>query len=187
VLLPDGSHRRLDALQIGDVVQAVDESTGKLVWSPVYMFFDATTAATRDFLRIQLRSIKQGRLHMLHITPNHFVYAGPPASSSLAHARLVHAGTVHMGDTMWVRGEGGRVVESEVVDVERVPGEGLFSPHTLAGSIVVDGVMAHSSGDLALPGGRYLSTTLGIHPKVYFVSAGVCLSGWELRRMHGIP
>jgi hypothetical protein len=174
VRLSDGTRRRMDALRVGDTVEAMDESSGELIWSPIYMFFDADATRRTIFLDIHLQEIQGSRdRRVLRVTPNHFVYATSAAlmADDVSKASLLHAGAVRVGDTMWVSSESHSVAAaSKVVAVEHVPGQGVFSPHTLAGSIVVDGVVAHSSGDLPLSGGRFLSSTLGIHPKVYFVS-----------------
>jgi hypothetical protein len=132
----------------------------------VFTFWDAAPGVAKEFVALELAHGAANATSTLRVTDNHFVYAAAEGGAP----RLVHAKRVAVGDTMWVAGA--QAAEpARVVGVSRVAGVGAYAPFTLAGPIVVDGVVAHSMADLRLPGGRMLADVLPVPPAWYSASA----------------
>lgn len=169
VRLADGSSKPMSLLAIGDQVLSVEHTTGKLIYSEVYTFFEQKRTSVHQYLAVKLgrldaagacmRDAPPGRV--LNVSPNHAVYRSRTGRVSFADAHLVHADKLIVGDIMWVVNTEPTVQASCVVAVERHDAMGAYAPHTLAGSIVVDGVASHSVADLTL-GGNFMSDILGV-------------------------
>lgn len=178
VLLSDGTRRTMADIQIGDEVQVVDMATGRRSFSPVYTSFHTLPNGMFPYVQLRLAPLNDASpsepgvcnatdvasMKTLRASANHFVYATKGANPLISAARLVHAGRVTVGDTMWAECPGSEGTEalcpSRVVEVSSVVDVGAYAPHTLAGSIVVDGVLAHSVADMELPGGLLLKEVL---------------------------
>lgn len=120
VTLPDGSARRMDAVQTGDRVLVADGT-----YSRVFGWTHRTSEKSSS----RYVEIVAASGHRLVSTPGHYVYAdGKPML-----ARLVKVG-------MKLRAVGAG--EVDVVKVSRVRGKGLYNPQTLHGDIVVNGLVA---------------------------------------------
>lgn len=178
VTLADGSTKTMASLRIGDKVLSVDENTGNLVYSEVYTFFESDRSNVNTYLTLKLgRMDVTGRClgettppnvvsqstWELHVTHNHAVYRSREGSTSLSDAELIHAGKVVVGDVMWAveTSKDATATAACVIGVEKQLEVGTFAPHTLAGSIVVDGVVAHSVADLTLSG-KFMSDVAGL-------------------------
>lgn len=72
--------------------------------------------------------------HVFHATPSHHL---------LVNGRMQRADKVRMSDVL-TRVDGGA---ARVGSVRRVYAHGLYNPHTLAGTIVVDGVLCSTYTD----------------------------------------
>ena len=109
----------MDMLQIGDRVLV---SSGR--YESVYVFSHRLPRATDRFIAISTQSGMR-----IVVTPGHFVYVGD---------KLTRARDVRLGDMLPMED----ATLSRVVRVETVMDTGLFNPHTMSGSIVVNGVKA---------------------------------------------
>lgn len=190
VLLESGTRRRMADLRLGDRVQVVDMATGRLQYSPVYSSMHNITGGLFPYLQLRLAQFVDSsvddfgtsngvcnatrasntEMRTLRITANHFVYAASAANPALAAAKLVHAGKVAVGDIMWTdvcQDHQHAVCSARVVEVTNVLDVGSYAPQTVAGSIVVDGVLAHSMGDMVLPRGGLMKDVLRL-PDVFY-------------------
>ena len=131
----DGSTKRLDEVELGERIAALD-SHGDIVYSEVIAFLDRSITERRQFVRLTTES---GRV--LTLTPAHLV---PVEGGS-----TVFAGRVQPGDKILVRDP---VDENEtlrhrlrwdkVVDSRLVLEEGIYAPLTSEGTVLVDDVVA---------------------------------------------
>lgn len=138
VRLDDGRLKRMDDLAIGDLVQTVDEA-GAIVSSPVYVMAHAEKSGMYQFMRITTSSS-----HNLIISPKHYIYVADEEHPGEWSNRIsIPAGKIKVGDQVWVVSDKNVSTNiSHVVRVEKIFKEGIFSPLTLTGSIVVDDVAA---------------------------------------------
>lgn len=135
VSLRDGSVVQMDALRLGTPVLAVHATnTTPAVYSPVYFFSHADATAVSPMVRLTTASGAVSAAspgHLLGVVP---ADGGGPGAPVLTPAAAVVPGR----DTVAV--EGG--ARSVVLAVDHVAAaEGLYNPHTLVGSVVVDGVV----------------------------------------------
>ena len=130
----DGSTKRLDQVELGERIAAVD-SHGDVVYSEVIAFLDRSVTERRQFVRLTTES---GRV--LTLTPAHLV---PVEGRS-----TVFAGRVRPGDKLRVRDPADenelrhRLRWDEVVDSRLILEEGIYAPLTSEGTVVVDDVVA---------------------------------------------
>lgn len=108
-----------------------DVALGDMIWTGggyerVLLWTHADAGAYTRFLRIGTRNAS------LALSPGHLLYV---------NGVLQAAGHVRAGDrVMWMQGQMGGFVETEVVSVKSVWEKGLYNPHTASGELVVDGV-----------------------------------------------
>lgn len=102
-------------------------------YSPIFLSGHHDPQAVTTMVRLVTASN-----HTLTITPDHYLPLGSGAHRSAAR--------VVPGDRLLVQGGDG-LLPSEVTSVGLVEEQGLFNPYTVAGDLVVDGVLAscHSS------------------------------------------
>ncbi|GAB0495774.1 hypothetical protein MMPV_007079 [Pyropia vietnamensis] len=144
VSLRDGSVVRMDALALGTPVLAAHATNvTPAVYSPIYFFSHADGAAVSDMVRVTTAS---GAVSAA--SPGHLL--GVMTASEGGIPVLTPAAAVVAGRHMVAVAGGGWSVVQSVEAVSRA--KGLYNPHTLAGSIVVDGV-AWSDLTTALPPG----------------------------------
>lgn len=123
VELEDGRHIPMARLAIGDRVR-VSATT----FSPIFLFTHKLAEGNHTFVRLSAASGSS-----LRLTPSHYVYA---------NGRLTAAGAVRVGDRLERLGLNPGC--DVVIATDRVTGQGLYNPHTLAGDIVVDGIRTSS-------------------------------------------
>ncbi|PXF40379.1 Protein hedgehog [Gracilariopsis chorda] len=97
--------------------------TAAATYSPVHLFSHKDADVVTEFVKITVRGGE------LRVSPKHYVYKGDGIA--------VTADSIRVGDIMIRNGENA-VVEK----VEAIVDTGLFNPHTLDSSIVVDGFSA---------------------------------------------
>jgi len=117
VEMSDGAVKRMNQLQLGDVVKATSGA-----FSEVYFFSHRKESGMHDFIRLASSETSD----VLEVSPGHLVYA---------NGKLVAANKVLIGDTL-NRGDGSEV---SVSTIEKVVLQGLYHPHTMQGDIVVNG------------------------------------------------
>eukprot|EP00181_Compsopogon_caeruleus_P003686 CAMPEP_0184684728 /NCGR_PEP_ID=MMETSP0312-20130426/16498_1 /TAXON_ID=31354 /ORGANISM="Compsopogon coeruleus, Strain SAG 36.94" /LENGTH=247 /DNA_ID=CAMNT_0027138223 /DNA_START=60 /DNA_END=803 /DNA_ORIENTATION=+ len=126
VVMADWSLKAISKLEIGDQV-----SDGRGGSSPVFMFGHRLATVEETFVEISAKSRSES--FTLDLSPSHFL----PVNGKLLAARLVKA-----NDQVTVVSGDGEAAEATVTGVRSVRKTGLYNPHTLDGSIVVNGVVA---------------------------------------------
>ncbi len=101
--------------------------------SPVYMFSHRDPDAVARFVRVQYRDMRLNVTRMLTASPGHYVWT--------TARRLRAMDELQVGDAL-LDAQGRNTLRitrvSDVVDL------GLYNPHTISGSLVVDGVLVSS-------------------------------------------
>jgi hypothetical protein len=136
-----GGWERLDAVPTGTHVMAADPDTGALSFSPLVAWWHHDGAARATFVRLTAASgaaLTLSGQHYVHASP-----AGCAAAAGWASAELTLARDVRPAWGVWVVA-GGLLRCSPVVSVSSVLEAGLFSPVSLSGNVIVDGVSASS-------------------------------------------
>lgn len=118
VELRDGAMRRMDEVNVGDVVKV-----GVGEYSPVILFTHRLVSGSFRFVNLQTAKAA------LKVSAGHFIYV---------NGALAAAQTVRVGDAI-ASGDGESAI---VVNVDAVEGEGLFNPQTAQGDVVVDGFLS---------------------------------------------
>lgn len=118
VMVGHGEWRRMDELNIGDVVMS-----GKRNTSEIFMFSHRDPRKSHKFVRLGL---EDGGY--LTLTAAHYLY--------LNNDKMVNAGSVKLGDVLATPNRQG----SEVVSIDEVWESGLYNPHSLSGELVVEGI-----------------------------------------------
>lgn len=128
VELASGERVAMADLAIGDVVR-VAAGADAAAWSPVYFFShkDPAGAATTARAYVTLTTASGAALTL---TPGHYVMADGVATA---------AAEVAVGQALSLASGAASAVTASTRSVRR---GGLYNPHTLAGTIVVDGVVA---------------------------------------------
>lgn len=132
--LEDGLAKRLDQVQLGDRIAALD-SRGDIVYSEVIAFLDRSLTERRQFVQLTTES---GRV--LTLTPAHLVPVEGRSS--------IFAGRVQPGDKILVRDPADenevehRLRWDTVVDNRLVLEDGIYAPLTTEGTLLVDDVVA---------------------------------------------
>ncbi|CAK9808572.1 Tiggy-winkle hedgehog protein, partial [Anthophora quadrimaculata] len=130
----DGSTKRLDQVQLGERIAALD-SHGDIVYSEVIAFLDRSLTERRQFVQLTTES---GRV--LTLTPAHLVPVEGRSS--------VFAGRVQPGDKILVRDPADenkvehRLRWDKVIDNRLVLEEGIYAPLTTEGTVLIDDVVA---------------------------------------------
>ena len=119
VQLQGGTTKTMAELEVGDKVLV-----GNGAYSEVFMF----SHRLADAVGVSFVEIATAAGATLAITPGHYL----PINGALAEAR-----TAKVGDNVTLA-DG---TPAAVAAVGRVTKDGIFNPHTLAGDIVVDGVL----------------------------------------------
>ena len=132
VEMPEGSivHKRMDALKIGDSVQTADGT-----FSKVYSFGHKVASSTTKYL--QVFSAGMDNAHPLEISTEHLIYTHDASKNTPV---LVAAGDLRVGDSL-VTAHGS---PSTILWIREVQSQGLFSPITATGNLIVNGVLASS-------------------------------------------
>lgn len=122
VELESGASVSMAALELGDRVRVADGS-----FSDVYLFSHRNAKAVSQFIRISTAQAS------LSLTPGHLL---------AVNGKLVTARSVKVGDSVAVLEPGPkrRGKLSIVTAVAMHKGRGLYNPHTLEGTVVVNGV-----------------------------------------------
>ncbi|GAB0496915.1 hypothetical protein MMPV_008236 [Pyropia vietnamensis] len=165
---------RMDALRLGDEVIA--DAAGGM--SPVYLFSHADAAAVSPFVRL---TTVNGSV--LTVSPGHYLLArrrtagarrsssdGLPASAG--KWALVAASAVTTGDVLATAVGGGEAVMA----ITSVTSRGLYNPHTLAGTVVVDGFVTSTHTTAVEPG--LAAAALAPLRGVYRLGGGAWLGNW---------
>lgn len=137
VVTPARGVVRMDALRVGESVVA--DAAGAA--SPVYLFTHADDVAAAPFVRLTTvngSALTASSGHYLLVRPAGAVGAG---------WQLTAAAAVAAGDILAKAGGGGESVASTAV----VTARGLYNPHTLAGTIVVDGFVTSTHTTAVAP------------------------------------
>ncbi|KAL3278248.1 hypothetical protein HHI36_013586 [Cryptolaemus montrouzieri] len=132
VLTSEGIRKPMSQLKIGEKILSRDPTTLQLSFSEVLLFLDYNPEEKRQFVKI---SLKSGRT--LTATPTHLVLSG-----SLKKSRTVYADDLRPGDKVLVSDSNNELREDVIVKIDQVFLKGVYAPLTLAGTIVVNDVLA---------------------------------------------
>ena len=133
VQLETGLKRRMDELRVGDSVLATNPD-GSLVYSPIstFMHVERNLNASFVLLRHELGEIELSPDHLIFVSRNKF---SKPID--------VIADQVNLGDFVWTL-QNEVLVPSQVLFIDEVYKQGVYSPLTEAGTLLVDGTLASS-------------------------------------------
>ena len=132
----------MDVLKIGDAVRIGDGS-----FSPVYSFVHYEPLRVAEFLQIWTTGSPR---RPLEVTTDHLLYVG-----SNDNLKMVPASAVRVGDTLV--GLSSTSTSTTVTSITKVQREGLYSPATMSGTIIVNGVAASNFVTLPPAIAAYLS------------------------------
>ena len=132
VTLKGGEKVRMDKVKIGDYVLSIHPSTGKPVYSKVYLWAHRDPHVTATFLHI---THPHGHLH---ISANHLILSGE-------QRRPVPAGHLAVGDTIHsllspAATATATAISVPVLHIHTCTQVGYYAPFTNNGLIVVDGI-----------------------------------------------
>ncbi|KAI3423195.1 hypothetical protein D9Q98_010717 [Chlorella vulgaris] len=161
VALPGGATKPMSELSLGDSVLAVGPD-GRLQYAAVVMFSSRRPSQRAPFMRIHTDAGLN-----ITATPGHYMFGWKAEQAQAAFAALpspaawpyVLPTQLEVGDLVPVvaavaaraAAGGGSPALARVTAVERLSGEGVFMPHTLTGTIVVDGVVASELTSIVPP------------------------------------
>lgn len=140
-------------VELGDSVQAVSQE-GVVGYYPVYAFSSFSPATDAIMVRISTDAGLN-----ITATPGHYMFGWSPSDAGIPTDpttwSFVLARDVSIGDTVPVL-KGGKLAAARVTNVRCVYEEtGVYAPHTFAGAIVVDGVVASELSSFVPP--RFVS------------------------------
>jgi hedgehog protein len=171
VLLESGVRRNIPDLNIGDLVQSVN-GNGKLVFSPVILDLDTLPNHTGNFLRIHTNTGQS-----ITLSPGHLIYRKQQeydevngeevtmlqnsicdekrvnimesniSAEEFSTFDIVFASLVKTNDLVLVYSSEKEIIPSQVVGVERLHLEGIYSPLTIQGNIIIDDVVVSCYAD----------------------------------------
>ena len=190
VELRGGERVRMDALKIGDYVLSIHPTTGKPVYSRVYLWAHRDPHITATFLHI---THPHGHLH---ISARHLILSGD-------QRRPVPADQLRVGDSIHFlspclskqekegegegeeRGDSHTLISVPVLHIQTCTQVGYYAPFTNNGLIVVDGIAAsvytnlstHSQSDSSswLWSGVWHSVTSGLVQQFGMQRVGQCV------------
>ena len=128
--LPDGSHKSLADIQIGEHVLVDHQHT----YEPLLSFIHAKHDGVFSFLAIQVQSTKSNRTSTIHISPNHLIF-------DYDSSKAKFAGKLHVGDRLQFV-DHDEIVPATIMDIKLTKQEGYYAPLTASGKIVIDGIVA---------------------------------------------
>ncbi|XP_066295414.1 uncharacterized protein [Branchiostoma lanceolatum] len=145
-VLIDGKHpEKMASLQLGTKVLSIPEDgITPASLDTVYFFGHAADDIIAPFVRITTTGGKT-----LHLSEGHYIYVGRDALKTSA---LVTARKVKVGDVVQVVDAPDQTPRpEEVTEVKTEIKRGLYCPHTLGGSLVVDGVCVSTYTEMIPP------------------------------------
>lgn len=120
-------------LKIGDRVATLD-AQGKIIYSPVIMFFHRNPNLRNSFLIINAFNHNKRLL----ITPTHFIYK---VNQQTQQDSVVYAHQLAVGDHIYVRNTSNSVGVQRVTSISTSVLTGVIAPLTEAGNILVDDIV----------------------------------------------
>jgi hypothetical protein len=160
VQLEGGITSRMDQLQLGDRVLTVLPN-GSTSYSDVYIFGHRLPNKRVTYLRIYTSgniSIHMSGSHYIHVARGAACLASPRVACAVTlPARLLQLGDVVFtvrpmpAGSSIVAGLSDHAVPTTIVSISKHTLDGMYAPFTLGGSIVVDGVLAHSMPEWFVP------------------------------------
>jgi len=137
----------MNQLSVGDRVLAVDQTTGRTVFSEVLMFMHRETGKYEDFVTITTESGTSTSL-----TPNHLIYITKNGRSDITpsgyakNKKAVFASDVAPGHYVYTLLSNGSVTTSRVHSVSMERRTDVVAPLTDAGNLIVDGTVSSCYG-----------------------------------------
>ncbi|KAI1725633.1 hint module domain-containing protein [Ditylenchus destructor] len=137
--------KRIDDLQIGDMVLSVEQSL--VAYSPIVMFLHKKPNEKALYLHVETESGRH-----LKLTEFHLIYTSKNCVAG-DKLRLVHARDLKVGYCVYVLSNETENVStlysSRVTIIRQVNDFGIFSPLTASGDILVNGVLASCHSNMA--------------------------------------
>lgn len=139
----------LSQVRVGDRVLSIDEATGMPLFSDVFYVNvgNADGGATADVVEVTVDGVAAA----LRLTREHLVFASKnglwsPSGTPASMGHQVQAGALREGDYVWMHSGGSAMAQLRRVEAVAVASRktALVSVHTLAGPVLVDGVLASS-------------------------------------------
>ncbi|GAB0493807.1 hypothetical protein MMPV_005092 [Pyropia vietnamensis] len=143
VELASGRAVSMADLAVGDMVR-VAAGSGAAAFSPVYLFSHRTAGGSHPVVSLTTESGRTVTASPDHLLP---VGGGDVIGHSGGRRVLVRAADIVVGDALT---DAAAAVSSRVVSKTTGTAAGLYNPHTVAGDIVVEGILA-STWTAAVP------------------------------------
>jgi Hint module len=144
VELEIGSTARMDELKIGDRVKVMykDKTLG---FEDIYQFgHKESSQLGLSYLKLFVESKDSQDMHELILSETHYL----TVPNEEGKPSLITAESIQIGSKVWVADKGAaKVVEGVLTDKYAVAAYGAYTPYTLNGNIVVNGVIASSHND----------------------------------------
>ena len=131
-------------LEIGDEVLCFDSAKQELVFSPVYMFGHRDPDQTTLYLEIMTAA------GMIFISDKHLLFRQDQSGDPEA----VFAEDIRCGDKIYqldAKKQVEDLVPMDVVSIRKTSCKGVYAPFTLAGTIIVDGMLASCYANIKKP------------------------------------
>jgi len=132
LLLESGEQKLIKDLNVGDSVST------RYGFSEVYTFLDKRTEETALFNKFSFLNEKE-EVQSVSMTPEHLILA-----SREGKINFVLASDVAVGDYIYHKNAAGVTIPVVVTQKQSVEARGLYTPATLDGTIVVNGVVSSS-------------------------------------------
>jgi hypothetical protein len=129
------------SVRVGDHVLYAYTQSGDAMYSRVYMFLHRQIDEEHTFLRVR---VHDG--HTIELTDKHIVYVQRACTTNTS-VTAVFARSVRVGDCL-LSSAHNTLHASAVVHIDSVTKTGIYAPHTHAGRLIVDGVLASCHAEL---------------------------------------
>ena len=159
VVLENGSPKKMSDLQVGDSVLTVSDNN-VLSFSPIILNLHRSPKEFGEFLVLQTNtghSLTLSLQHLLYIKPKNTAQNETEQDTDKKAFRPVFASSVKKGDSLLVYDKYNALKLGVVVNMEQMAMEGLYSPLTIQGNIIVDDVLASCYSDFDSHGLQHLS------------------------------
>lgn len=157
VQMEDGSQRQMDELKMDDRVLVGYNNAGVPKYSRVFLFTHSDADVSATFVQITL-----GDTRALRLSAGHYAYVG-----NFDAVKHVAAGDIKVGDVV----DGALVINKQYVS-----DAGLYHPHTIDGSIVVNGIRVSTYTTAVPPVAAHGLLTA-------FRTLHICRQHWILRSL----
>jgi hypothetical protein len=167
VTLKNGEKKTMDAIEIGDQVQVIDEY-GVLAYEDIYMITHQEAEVAAWYVDLTLASGAA-----LSLSPRHFIPTTADGANNWEKRVLKGANEIKLGDLIWYLDSKGELASSTVATINKKVEKGVYNPMTMNGIIVVDGVVASAHSDWFLDGIVSADAQGGIYQSMFGPIRGI--------------